>query len=1343
MDKGLAKQNAAKSDYRINRKITGTTGKALGFFEAMDLELVTEGTSEDESYRIDENNEECPDFEGERCGLCMDIVIDRGVLDCCQHWFCFTCIDNWATITNLCPLCQNEFQLITCVPVYDTIGSNKNDEDSYPRDDDWCIEGENNTLSFPSYYIDENAVICLDGDGCKIRSSYTTVDADTNLDTSIACDSCDIWYHAFCVGFDPEGACENSWLCPRCIADQVPKKLDDVPVSTLSNQHGAENFRSGGAGEAVFSGEVSVSVADAGETAVVVSFVEGNQRTEEPGGEHSTLDLTTNTKVDTFLSSNIALDSQSGDVSSERLSLGPNSESEKLKLSLSQNICFSSPLPSSLLSDLNFKADNEGTGEPKLIDRLGNSSTKSSSKFLDDKLLESGLDLHLGLSVNASSAVDMINDRSTGDQVLGFVNQKSSFGHLLRANEMTTDEEELLSVGRTISDKDDNISLVTDAKRKHRDTSLDDGESKAELTKVSLKKVKVEAVEGTSQLIPLKDQNMLSDSDDSKKFSSRTNIENGELTCALERKNASDVIMDIVQETGCRRSKQLARANSTNTSSRERAKSDNAAGLRVKKIMRRTDDDADSSVLVQKLRKEIREAVRNKSSKEIGENLFDSKLLAAFRAAVSGPVTETKKPPLDLKAKKALLQKGKVRENLTKKIYGIGGRRRRAWTRDCEVEFWKHRCSKISMPEKIQTLKSVLDLLRNDTGNTGMKHCKEGEASSILSRLYLADTSIFPRKDDIRPVSALKGDAIPEKNKEQNAPQKLEINPWKDDVSTRAVVSPMLDRNGIKKDVSGPKAEAASTKSCPSKPTERPSASRLGGSKIASQQEIAGITESTKSDKRKWALEVLARKAAVTATNGLHEKEEDIVMLKGNFLLLAQLPKDMRPILAPIRHNKIPTAVRQVQLYRLVEHFLRKANLPVMRRTAETELAVADAINIEKEVADRSNSKLVYVNLCSQELSRRSDNISLRRDAETSPPRTSGVYTDGAEVTNESISSIEVNEALKTAGLLSDTPPNSPSKPPEEIKEEAGFLNKNEHDGPDNVFEMDSQPELDIYGDFDYDLEDDDFIGASALNVSKLQPEESKMKVLFSTFNPDTSNGSQDIPDHEGSAGTEPTTASSGHECPTDAGNSTIDNSANDNQTQNTRVVEEYGDLSLAECEELYGPDKEPLIKKFPETALIKPYELRADKEIGIGNGCHGSSEMAKTSESKRENLAVGEVDQSTVVSANSPSHSQKTQKEQRKEKKSTPDSNKQSDIHNFVSKKVEAYIKEHIRPLCKSGVIRVEQYRWAVGKTTEKVMKYHSKEKNANFLIKEGEKVKKLAEQYVEAAQQQTAQAQ
>ena len=360
--------------------------------------------------------------------------------------------------------------------------------------------------------------------------------------------------------------------------------------------------------------------------------------------------------------------------------------------------------------------------------------------------------------------------------------------------------------------------------------------------------------------------------------------------------------------------------------------------------------------------------------------------------------------------------------------------------------------------------------------------------------------------------------------------------------------------------------------------------------------------------------------------------------------------------------------IAQAQLYRLLEHFLRKANLSIIRRTAETELAVADAINIEKEVADKSNSKLVYVNLCSQELSRRSDNMNLSRDAETSPP-TSGVSSDGEKVTNDS--NLEVNEALKTAGLLSDTPPNSPSKPVEEIKEDAGFLNKSESDGPDNVFEMDSQPELDIYGDFDYDLEDDYFVGASALKISKLQQEVSKMKVLFSTLNPDASNGSQDICDHEGSAGVGPTMASSGHEFPTDAGNSTVDGRANDNQPQNTRVDEVYGELSLAECEELYGPDKEPLIEKYPETALVKPCELVAGKEIVMENGCHGSSEMAKTSESKSGNLAVSEAHQGSVGSVNSPSHSQNTEKVQRKEKMSTVDSNKLPDSRNFVSKKV------------------------------------------------------------------------
>lgn len=124
------------------------------------MEMDINDTSEESVFEA-QNDIDVIALENERCGICMDIVIDRGVLDCCNHWFCFACIDNWASITNLCPLCKNEFQMITCVPVYDTIGSTIVEEDSLSRDDDWCIQGKNSTLSFPSYYINEDLFVWM------------------------------------------------------------------------------------------------------------------------------------------------------------------------------------------------------------------------------------------------------------------------------------------------------------------------------------------------------------------------------------------------------------------------------------------------------------------------------------------------------------------------------------------------------------------------------------------------------------------------------------------------------------------------------------------------------------------------------------------------------------------------------------------------------------------------------------------------------------------------------------------------------------------------------------------------------------------------------------------------------------------------------------------------------------------------------------------------------------------------------------------------------------------------------------------------------------------------------
>lgn len=275
----------------------------------------------------------------------------------------------------------------------------------------------------------------------------------------------------------------------------------------------------------------------------------------------------------------------------------------------------------------------------------------------------------------------------------------------------------------------------------------------------------------------------------------------------------------------------------------------------------------------------------------------------------------------------------------------------------------------------------------------------------------------------------------------------------------------------------------------------------------------------------------------------------------------------------------------QAHLYRLTEHLLRKANLTVIRRTAVTELAVADAINIEKAVAERSNSKLVYVNLCSQEILRLTSESKSIKTTDSNAKPASPVPEDRSEQSTDNYPiDSEAEEALKAAGLLSCSPPNSPHNKSEVHGDGTDCSVGIRETDPDNILEMDSHPELDIYGDFEYDLGDEDYIGASTVRVSKLHEEdESKVKVVFSTINSQAVKDSQedleksDQPDiSEKSA---PLTD-------TKTANSTVGNGFDKSLHPEMSTSMENDELSAKECEELYGPDKEPLIKKFPNTGL-------------------------------------------------------------------------------------------------------------------------------------------------------------
>ena len=485
-------------------------------------------------------------------------------------------------------------------------------------------------------------------------------------------------------------------------------------------------------------------------------------------------------------------------------------------------------------------------------------------------------------------------------------------------------------------------------------TSADDGDTKHKIvTEVSRKKIKAER---RIQQTPKKVKADASVSDNSKKCPTSIAVpDDDRLKHRQDKEDVTYDIMSIVRGTNHRHSKGLGHPNPADKSSIER---ESTAGLRVKKIMRRASEDKESSIVVQTLRKEIREAVRNKSSKDFGESLFDPKLLAAFRAAVAGPKTEPVKKlsPTALKAKKSMLQKGKVRENLTKKIYASSnGRRKRAWDRDCEVEFWKHRCMRATKPEKIATLKSVLGLLRKSVDNSDQG--SESQATNpILSRLYLADTSVFPRKDDIKPLLAIKATGNSEQNKEQLISSEnclkssLDLSFMKSTESSKVLAKtgfPLFENNENKNNVPTSKSDVASASSRVhlSRRPEGPAISALSDSKVNAQKQMVVKSDDVKSDKRKWALEVLSRKTAAASRKTTDDLKEDNVVLKGNYPLLvcnslfsermvqafligliseivmilfsewceqAQLPADMRPVLAPSRHNKIPLSVRQV-----------------------------------------------------------------------------------------------------------------------------------------------------------------------------------------------------------------------------------------------------------------------------------------------------------------------------------------------------------------------------------------------------------------------------------------------
>ncbi|KAM5561082.1 hypothetical protein ABKV19_021941 [Rosa sericea] len=135
------------------------------------------------------------------CGICLseeDKRRVRGTLDCCTHYFCFSCIMEWGKVESRCPLCKQRFKAIS-KPT--RAGTDLRDVViTVPERDQVYQPTEEELRSYLDPYENVICTECHQGgeDGLMLL-----------------CDVCDSPAHTFCVGLGREVP-EGNWYCDGC-----------------------------------------------------------------------------------------------------------------------------------------------------------------------------------------------------------------------------------------------------------------------------------------------------------------------------------------------------------------------------------------------------------------------------------------------------------------------------------------------------------------------------------------------------------------------------------------------------------------------------------------------------------------------------------------------------------------------------------------------------------------------------------------------------------------------------------------------------------------------------------------------------------------------------------------------------------------------------------------------------------------------------------------------------------------------------------------------------------------------------------------------------------------------
>eukprot|EP01018_Ginkgo_biloba_P022833 Gb_26794 [translate_table: standard] len=158
------------------------------------------------------------EMEKDICAICLadDAIAARGKLDCCQHYFCFKCIIEWAKVESRCPTCKRRFN--TIFRPYKTGDGARGRTVTVPLRDQVYIPSEDDSIGISDSYAD---VFCTE---CNNTG-------DDNL--LLLCDLCDSAAHTYCVGLGrtvPIG----DWYCRVCEASR--------PGDSNAQEDEADNF---------------------------------------------------------------------------------------------------------------------------------------------------------------------------------------------------------------------------------------------------------------------------------------------------------------------------------------------------------------------------------------------------------------------------------------------------------------------------------------------------------------------------------------------------------------------------------------------------------------------------------------------------------------------------------------------------------------------------------------------------------------------------------------------------------------------------------------------------------------------------------------------------------------------------------------------------------------------------------------------------------------------------------------------------------------------------------------------------------------------------------------------